>query len=164
MPASAEDAPVQADLPVYHVRFSGPGLYVFADPSLTGEPTAVLADQTQVQVIEGPTDYLVRIRVCGTELEGYTDVRYLKRTDAVVADYDIYTYEEMEADIRELQARYPDLLRVDRHVRRRPQSVRADYGRTECVPAYSRTCGHSCPGIHESTACDGTGGTVSGLL
>ena len=64
----------------------------------------MLADQTQVQVIEGPTDYLVRIRVCGTELEGYTDVRYLKRTDAVVADYDIYTYEEMEADIRELQA------------------------------------------------------------
>ncbi len=110
---AAEDAPAQADLPVYHVRFSGPGLYVFADPSLTGEPTAVLADQTQVQVIEGPTDYLVRIRVCGTELEGYTDVRYLKRTDAVVADYDIYTYEEMEADIRELQARYPDLLRVD---------------------------------------------------
>ncbi len=110
---AAEEAPAEASLPVYTVRFSGPGLYVFADPSLAGEPSAILADQTQVQVIEGPTDCLVKIRICGTELEGYTDVRYLKRADAVVADYDIYTYEEMEADIQELQARYPDLLRVD---------------------------------------------------
>lgn len=109
---AAEDTAAKAAPPVCTVRFSGTGLYVYEDASLT-LPIAVLADQTSVQIIEGPTDYIARIRIGDTELEGYVDVRYLKRTDAVVEDYDIYTYEEMVDDIKGLQARYPGLLRVD---------------------------------------------------
>ena len=99
--------------PVYYVRFSGQGLNVYADPSLSGEPIAVLPDDTYVQVIFGPLDYLVKIRVYETGLEGYTDMRYLKRLDAVVYDWDMYTYEEMEEDILQLQERYPELLHVN---------------------------------------------------
>lgn len=99
--------------PVCYVRFSGLGLNVYADPSLTGEPIAILPDETYVQVILGPLDSLVKIRVYDTGLEGYTDVRHLKRLDAIVYDYDIYTYEEMEEDILQLQARYPSLLHVN---------------------------------------------------
>ena len=108
-----ESASAQENLPVYTVRFSGPGLIVYADPALPQAPTAVLPDQTQVQIIEGPMDTLARIRVCGTEVEGYVDMRFLKRADAIVEDYDLYTYEEMEEDIRQLQARYPGLLRSE---------------------------------------------------
>lgn len=98
---------------VYYVRFSGQGLNVYADPSLQGEPIAVLPDNTYVQIILGPLDFLVKIRVYDTGLEGYTDMRYLGRLDAAVFDYDIYTYEEMEEDILQLQARYPQLLHVN---------------------------------------------------
>ena len=108
-----EKASAQEERPVYQVRFSGPGLLVYADPALPQVPAAVLADQTQVQITEGPMDSLVRVRVCGTAVEGYVDMRYLKRSDAVVEDYDMYTYEEMEEDIRALQARYPGLLRSE---------------------------------------------------
>ncbi len=61
--ASEEAAPL-----VCVVRFSGAGLYVYGDPSLSGVPVAVLADQTQVQVLEGPMDFAARIRVPGTEV------------------------------------------------------------------------------------------------
>ncbi|MDE7476701.1 MAG: peptidase [Lachnospiraceae bacterium] len=96
----------------YYVRFSGQGLNIYADPSLSGEPIATLPDSTNVQILLGPLDSLVKIRVSGTELEGYTDIRYLKRLNAIVCDYDMYTYEEMEEDILQLQIRYPKLLHV----------------------------------------------------
>ncbi len=112
-PASGGSSSEESALPVCSVRFSGQGLYVYADPSLSGAPTAVLPDTARVQVVLGPMDSIAGIRVCDTGLEGYVDIRYLKRSDAIVEDYDIYTYEEMEEDIRQLQARYPELLRVD---------------------------------------------------
>ena len=96
--------------PVYYVRFSGTGLGIYADPSLAGEPTALLPDGTYVQLLSGPVDSLARIRICGTGLEGYADMRYLKRLDAIVYDCDIYTYEEMQEDIAQMQARYPGLF------------------------------------------------------
>lgn len=99
--------------PVYYVRFSGTGLGVYADPSLSGEPAALLPDGTYVQILSGPLDYLARIRVYDTGLEGYADMRYLKRLDAVVYDCDIYTYEEMQEDILQLQERYPELFHVN---------------------------------------------------
>lgn len=108
--ASAAEEP---RTPVYYVRFSGLGLNVFADPSLSGEPVAVLPDSTYVQILFGPLDSIVKIRVWGMELEGYADMRYLKRLDDIVYDYDIYTYEEMETDLLQLQARYPGLLHVN---------------------------------------------------
>lgn len=98
---------------IYYVRFSGQGLNVYADPSLQGEPAAVLPDNTYVQIILGPLDFLVKIRVYDTGLEGYADMRYLRRLDAAVFDYDVYTYEELEEDIAQLQARYPELLHVN---------------------------------------------------
>ncbi len=100
-------------LPVCYVRFSGTGLNVYIDPSMSGEPIAILPDSTYVQILLGPLDSLVRIRVYDTGLEGYVDIRYLRRLDAIVYDYDIYTYEEMEEDILLLQAKYPDLLHVN---------------------------------------------------
>lgn len=108
--ASAAEEP---QTPVYYVRFSGQGLNVFADPSLSGEPVAVLPDSTYVQILLGPLDSIAKIRVWGMELEGYADVRYLKRLDDIVYDYDIYTYEEMETDLLQLQAKYPGLLHVN---------------------------------------------------
>lgn len=98
---------------IYFVRFAGEGLSIYADPSLTGMPVAVLPDSTYVQIVLGPLDWLVKVRVCGTQIEGYTDMRYLKRLDAAVYDPDVYTYEEMVEDIALLQARYPALLHVD---------------------------------------------------
>lgn len=106
---AAEDPP----LPVCYVRFSGTGLNIYADPSMSGEPIALLPDGTYVQILLGPLDSLVRIKVYNTELEGYADMRYLRRLDAVVCDYDIYAYEEMEEDILLLQAKYPELLHVN---------------------------------------------------
>lgn len=106
---AAEDPP----LPVCYVRFSGTGLDIYADPSMSGEPITVLPDGTYVQILLGPLDSLVKIKVYNTELEGYADMRYLRRLDAVVCDYDIYTYEEMEEDILLLQAKYPELLHVN---------------------------------------------------
>ena len=99
--------------PVYYVRFSGTGLGIYAEPSLAGEPTAVLPDGTYVQLLSGPADFLARIQICGTELEGYADMRYLKRLDAIVYDCDIYTYEEMQEDISQLQARYSGLFHAN---------------------------------------------------
>lgn len=99
--------------PVYYVRFSGAGLGIYADPSLSGEPLSLLPDGTYVQVLSGPADLLVKIRVYDTGLEGYTDMRYLKRLDAIVYDCDIYTYEEMQEDIVLLQTRYPNLFHVN---------------------------------------------------
>lgn len=99
--------------PVYYVRFSGTGLGIYAEPSLSGEPIALLPDGTYVQLLSGPVDSLARIRICDTGLEGYTDMRYLKRLDAIVYDYDIYTYEEMQEDISQLQARYPGLFHAN---------------------------------------------------
>lgn len=107
--AAAEDV----SLPIYYVRFSGQGLNIYAEPSLSGEPLAVLPDETYVQIILGPLDSLVKIRVFDTGLEGYTDMRYLKRLDDIVYDYDAYTYEELEEDILLLQERYPDLLHAN---------------------------------------------------
>lgn len=107
--SAAEENP----LPVCYVRFSGTGLNVYADPSLSGDPIAVLPDSTYVQILLGPLDSLVRIRVSDTGLEGYADMRYLKRLDAIVYDHDIYTYEEMEEDIAQMQAAYPGLLHVN---------------------------------------------------
>lgn len=109
-PTSATEAP---PLPVCYVRFSGIGLHIYADPSMSGEPIAVLPDGTYVQILLGPLDSLVKIKVYDTELEGYADMRYLRQLDAVVYDYDIYTYEEMEEDILLLQAKYPELLHVN---------------------------------------------------
>ena len=106
---AAEDSP----LPIYYIRFSGEGLNLYADPAMSGEPIAVLPDNTPVQILLGPLDSLVKIRVCDTGLEGYTDMRYLKRFDAIVYDYDIYTYEELEEDISQLQTKYPKLLHVN---------------------------------------------------
>ncbi|MDE7204615.1 MAG: peptidase [Lachnospiraceae bacterium] len=103
----------ESQSPIYYVRFSGQGLNVYADYSMSGDPIAVLPDSTYVQILLGPLDSFVKIRVYGTDLEGYTDMRYLKRLDAVVYDYDIYTYEEMNEDILQLQARYPELLHVN---------------------------------------------------
>ena len=107
--SAAEDAP----LPVYYVRFSGGGLNLYADPAMSGEPIAVLPDNTPVQILLGPLDSLVKIKICDTGLEGYTDMRYLKRFNAIVCDYDIYTYEELEEDISQLQTKYPKLLHVN---------------------------------------------------
>lgn len=103
----------ELSLPVYYVRFSGTGLNVYADPAMSGEPIAILPDGTYVQVLLGPLDSLAQIRVYGTGLEGYVDIKYLRRLDAVVYDCDIYTYEEMEEDILLLQAKYPALLHVN---------------------------------------------------
>lgn len=103
----------EAQSPIYYVRFSGQGLHVYADHSLSGEPIAVLPDDTYVQILLGPLDSFAKIRVYGTDLEGYVDMRYLKRLDAVVYDYDIYTYEEMVEDIAQLLIRYPGLLHVN---------------------------------------------------
>lgn len=99
--------------PVYYVRFSGTGLGLYADPSLSGEPAALLPDGTYVQILAGPLDFLAKIRVYDTGIEGYADMRYLKRLDAVVYDCDIYTYEEMQEDILQLQERYPALFHVN---------------------------------------------------
>lgn len=107
--SAAEESPA----PVYYVRFSGTGLNVYGDPSLSGEPLAILPDGTYVQILLGPLDFLAKIRVYDTGLEGYVDMRYLKRLDAIVYDYDIYTYEELEEDIVRLQERYPELLHVN---------------------------------------------------
>lgn len=106
--SAAEDT----QLPICYVRFSGPGLNVYADPSMTGEPIAVLPDSTYVQILLGPLDFLAKIRVYDTGIEGYVDMRYLKRLDAIVYDHDLYTYEEMVEDITLLQERYPHLLRT----------------------------------------------------
>lgn len=106
---AAEDS----TLPIYYVRFSGEGLNLYADPAMSGEPIAVLPDSATVQILLGPLDSLVKIRVCDTGLEGYTDMRYLKRLDAIVYDNDIYTYEELEEDISQLRAKYPELLHVN---------------------------------------------------
>ena len=103
----------EAQSPIYYVRFSGQGLNVYADNSMSGDPIAVLPDNTYVQILLGPLDSFVKIRIYGTDLEGYTDMRYLRRLDAIVYDYDIYTYEEMCEDILQLQSRYPDLLQVN---------------------------------------------------
>lgn len=99
--------------PLYYVRFSGTGLNVYADPAMSGEPIAVLPDETYVQILLGPADYLVKIRVYDTGLEGYTDVRYLKRLDDMVYDCDLYTYEELMEDIAGLYVRYPHLLHIN---------------------------------------------------
>lgn len=99
--------------PIYYVRFSGQGLGVYADPSLSGNPVAVLPDTAYVQLAAGPWDYIAKIKVCSTGQEGYADIRYLKRIDDIVYDCDIYTYGEMADDIAGLQARYPKLLRVN---------------------------------------------------
>lgn len=99
--------------PTCYVRFSGKGLNVYADSSFSGKPIAALADGTAVQVMSGPTDSSIGISIYGTGLDGYVDVRYLKQADAIVCDYDMYTYEEMVTDIQQLQARYPDLIRVN---------------------------------------------------
>lgn len=108
--ASAAEEPQR---PIYYVRFSGQGLNVYADPLMSGDPLITLPDNTPVQILLGPIDSLVKIQVYGTQIEGYTDMRYLKRLDAIVSDYDIYTYEEMTEDISLLQARYPALLHVN---------------------------------------------------
>ncbi len=102
----------ETSLPVYYVRFSEQGLPIYQEPALL-TPIAILCDDTYVQIVLGPLDSLVKIRIYGTEIEGYTDVKYLKKLDAIVYDYDIYTYEEMEEDILLLYAKYPTLLRVD---------------------------------------------------
>lgn len=102
-----------AQSPIYYVRFSAQGLNVYADPSMSGEPIAVLPDGAYVQILFGPLDALVKISICGTDLEGYTDMRYLKQLDAIVYDCDLYTYEEMSEDVSLLQARYPKLLHVN---------------------------------------------------
>lgn len=96
--------------PVYYVRFSGTGLGIYTEPSLAGEPMVVLPDGTYVQLLSGPADSIAKIRICDTGLEGYADMRYLKRPDAIVYDCDIYTYEEMQEDIAQMQARYPGLF------------------------------------------------------
>lgn len=119
LPAKAQETtsnkPVaeEESIPSYTVRFSGAGLPVYADPALLESPIAMLPDQTIVRIIQGPADFFARIRVADTGLEGYVDMRYLKRTDAIVKESDIYTYEEMETDIRQMQERYPGLLKVD---------------------------------------------------
>ena len=102
-----------SQFPVYYVRFSGTGLGIYAEPSLAGEPIALLPDGAFVHLLSGPVDFLAKIRICDTGLEGYTDMRYLKRFDAIVYDCDIYTYEEMQEDISQLQARYPKLFHVN---------------------------------------------------
>lgn len=99
--------------PIYYVRFSGQGLNVYTDYSLSGEPIAVLPDGTYVQILLGPLDSFAKIRIHGTDLEGYVDMRYLKRLDAIVYDCDVYTYEEMVEDIAQLLVRYPKLLHVN---------------------------------------------------
>lgn len=99
--------------PVYYVRFSGTGLDVYADSSLSGAPAALLPDGSHVQILSGPTDFLVKIRVCDTDFEGYTDIRYLRRLDAIVYDCDVYTYEEMLDDILQLQERYPTMFHAN---------------------------------------------------
>ncbi len=63
---------------VCSVRFSGQGLYVYADPSLSGAPTASSGHCCRVQVVLGPMDSIAGIRVCDTGLEGYVDIRYLE--------------------------------------------------------------------------------------
>lgn len=63
--------------PVYYVRFSGTGLGIYAEPSLSGEPIALLPDGTYVQLLSGPADFLARIQICDTGLEGYTDMKYI---------------------------------------------------------------------------------------
>lgn len=98
---------------VYFVRFSGAGLSVYADPSLSGVPVALIPDGSYVQILSGPVDFLVKIRVCDTGLEGYADIRYLKRLDSIVHDCDVYTYEEMLEDILQLQERYPALFHAN---------------------------------------------------
>ena len=111
-PLSAFAAEI-SQAPVYYVRFSGTGLNLYAGPSLSGEPIALLPDGAYVWVLSGPLDSLAKIQVCDTGLTGYTDMKYLKRQDAVVYDQDIYTYEEMQEDILLLQERYPALLHVN---------------------------------------------------
>ncbi|MDE5866798.1 MAG: peptidase [Lachnospiraceae bacterium] len=102
-----------SSFPTCYVRFSGKGLSVYADSSMKGKPIATLPDGTAVQVISGPMDSCAGISIYGTTLDGYVDVRYLKQADAIVCDYDMYTYDEMVEDIQQLQARYPGLLRVN---------------------------------------------------
>lgn len=99
--------------PIYYVRFSGQGLNMYADFTLSGTPLAVLTDGTYVQILLGPLDSFAKIRPYGTDVEGYVDMRYLKRLDAIVYDTDIYTYEEMVEDIAQLLVRYPTLLHVN---------------------------------------------------
>lgn len=107
------EAAEEPSLPIYYVRFSETGLNVYTDPALSGEPIACLPDDTYVQILSGPLDFLAKIRVYDTGLEGYVDVRYLKRLDDMVYDCDIYTYEEMAEDIARLYVRYPHLLHIN---------------------------------------------------
>ena len=44
--SAAEESPA----PVYYVRFSGTGLNVYGDPSLSGESLAILPDDTYVRL------------------------------------------------------------------------------------------------------------------
>lgn len=111
MPAKA-GAVEEDPSPVYYVRFSGQGLSVYDEFPLAGNQIAILPDGTYVQILAGPLEYIVKIRVYGTTIEGFADMRYLKRLDDIVQDSDIYTYDELTADIAELQAKYPDLLHV----------------------------------------------------
>lgn len=99
--------------PTCYVRFSGKGLKVYADASLSGKSITILKDGTAIWIVSGPIDSYAGISTDGITLAGYVDVKYLKQVDAIVCDNDMYTYEEMVEDIQLLQARYPDRLRVN---------------------------------------------------
>lgn len=103
----------ESSFPTCYVRFSGKRLNIYADASLSGKPISSVPVGTSVQIISGPADSCAGISTDGATLTGYVDMRYLKPADAIVCDYDMYTYEEMVEDINLLQARYPDLLSVN---------------------------------------------------
>lgn len=96
------------------VRFAGDGLNVYPEASEDSEPLTVLTAGTKVRLLAGPTDSWARIKTEDGTALGYVRYFALQNEDSIVKDTDgLYTYEDMEADIRELAERYPAYIRYE---------------------------------------------------
>ena len=97
----------------YVVRYAASGVNVYSDASCTGTAIATLPNGTALTVLGGPWNRAVLVQTTDTGIQGYVDVQYVKRTDAIVQESERYTYDEMVEDVVLLSQRYPDLLRVN---------------------------------------------------
>lgn len=97
----------------YYVRFTNGGLSIYDNISLKGQAIARLNNGDKVELIEGPYDISAKVRIPDSGVEGYVDVQYLKKVNAIVEDCDLYTYDEMVTDLVELSLTYPTLFTIN---------------------------------------------------